>query len=93
MNMASKALLIGFLFVGLVCAVAGSGWATPLPYLLLSPGIELGGLLPGSGYNPEGDVHSWGPLSTVAAYGVDGLLYSGLMYMALRWLSFLQRSR
>jgi hypothetical protein len=72
------ALVIGGAFVCIVEMLGHSQIATPIPFWLLSPGILVGAFGPDSGFNPEGDVHPWGPVSTTIVYAVDIGIYGGL---------------
>jgi len=75
---------VGSIFVGVVTVLGRSSMATPIPFLLLSPGILTGAFAPDSGFGPKGDTHPWGPISTVILYGVNMGLYSGLAYLIIR---------
>jgi len=83
------ALFIGSSFVGMVMLLGHHNVATPIPLVVLSPGILAGALAPGSGFNPEGDIHPWGFFSTFIVYAVNIAIYGGLAYLLLnlaRWL-------
>jgi len=62
------------------------GAITPVPYWMMLPGIMAGALCPDSGYNPEGDVHPWGAISTTVVYVVNLALYSVIAYGILALL-------
>jgi hypothetical protein len=61
-------LFIGGAFVFILFFIGHHGIGTPIPFLFLSPGILAGACIPGSGFNPEGDVHPWGVASLIVAY-------------------------
>jgi hypothetical protein len=86
------ALVIGSSFVGIVMLLGHHSVATPIPFVVLSPGIFAGALVPGSGFNPEGDMHPWGPLSTFIVYAVNIAIYGGLIYLFLSLASRLRKS-
>jgi hypothetical protein len=77
------ALILGSVFVGGIEVLAKQGMATPIPFWLLLPGIAVGAIGPDSGFNPEGDIHPWGPISTAMVYAVNIGLYSLLAYIFL----------
>jgi hypothetical protein len=80
---ASAALTVGSVFVCMILALGRHNLATPIPFWLLMPGILTGALVPGSGFNPEGDTHPWGLASTLVVFAVNVGIYSGLAYLAL----------
>lgn len=87
-NRAWKAFIIGGAFVGIVEVLGDYHMATPVPFFLLLPGIAAGAFIPDSGFNPEGDVHPWGPVSKFVVYAVNIAIYSGLTWLVLflvRW--------
>jgi hypothetical protein len=84
MKQALAALIVGSVFVGVVLALGRHSLATPIPFWVLLPGILTGALAPGSGFNPEGDTHPWGLVSTLVVFAVNTGIYSGLAYLALR---------
>jgi hypothetical protein len=77
------AFVLGAALVGIVEALGHYKLATPIPFLLLSPGILAGACVPGSGFNPEGDTQPWSPLSIFVVYAVNIALHSGLAYLLL----------
>lgn len=92
MSRAWKALILGGTFVGLIALAGHYEMMTPIPFWLLLPGIMAGALVPDSGFNPEGDTHPWGPISTLIAYAVNTAIYSGLAYLMLTLIRRLQRA-
>jgi len=90
MSRAWKALILGGTFVGMATLVGHHGTITPVPFWLLLPGIMAGAIAPDSGFNPEGDTHPWGPISSLIAYAVNAAIYSGLVYLML---SLIRRPR
>jgi hypothetical protein len=82
MNRAFKALIVGGAFVCIVGLLGRLKLATPAPFVLLSPGIFVGALVPGSGFNIEGDLHPWGALSVCVVIGVDAAIYGGIAYLS-----------
>jgi hypothetical protein len=77
------ALALGAALVGIAKVLGDFDLATPIPFWLLSPGILAGACVPGSGFNPEGDVHPWSPLSVFVSYAVNIALCSGLAYLVI----------
>ncbi|MDP9049666.1 MAG: hypothetical protein M3O31_02945 [Acidobacteriota bacterium] len=53
---------------------------TPVPFWMMLPGIMAGAICSDSGFDPEGDVHPWGAISTTVMYAVNLALYSGISY-------------
>ena len=92
MKRAFVAFIVGGAFVCLVFLLGHLQFATPIPFLLLSPGIFAGACVPGSGFNPEGDLHPWGALSVCAVIGVDVGIYGGMAYLFLFLLDRLRRT-
>jgi hypothetical protein len=80
---ALAALIVGSVFVVAVLALGRHNLATPIPFWVLLPGILAGALVPGSGFNPEGDTHPWSPVSTFVVFAVNAGIYTGLAYLAL----------
>jgi hypothetical protein len=85
------ALMIGSSFVGLIVVLGHHNVATPIPFVVLSPGILAGALVPGSGFNPEGDIHRCGFFSTLVVFAVDVAIYGGLVYLFLNFLGWLRK--
>ena len=83
MKPAFKALIVGGAFVCIVGLLGRLRFATPVPFVLLSPGIFAGALVPGSGFNIEGDLHPWGALSVCVVIVVDAAIYGGIAYLSL----------
>jgi hypothetical protein len=77
------AVLIGGAFVGVVEVLGYRGVATPVPFNLLIIGILAGAHAPDTGFNPEGDLHPWGLVSTSIMYAVNIAIYSLLAYLIL----------
>ena len=90
MSMAGMRKWIAFgISVAVVLAVkvlASLGAMTPIPFWMMLPGIMAGALCPDSGFNPEGDVHRWGVVSSAVVYVVNIALYWGLAYGTLALL-------
>ena len=84
MRRALVALIIGSVLVSLAFALGRHNLATPFPFWVLLPGILAGALVPGSGFNPEGDTHPWSLVSTFVVFAVNAGIYSALAYLALR---------
>jgi hypothetical protein len=82
MKRAFKALIVGGAFVCIVGLLGRLKFATPVPFVLLSPGIFAGALVPGSGFNIEGDLHPWSALSVCVVIGVDAAIYGGIAYLS-----------
>jgi hypothetical protein len=76
-----KGLIIGGAFVGIVEVLGHYHMATPVPFFLLLPGIAAGAFAPDSGFNFEGDLHPWGPVSTLIVYAVNITIDSGLAWL------------
>ncbi len=74
--------MLGGAFVGLVLLLGRLHFATPIPFLLLSPGLLAGVCVPGSGFNLKEDT-PWSPLALFVVFAVDISLYSGLAYLLL----------
>jgi len=83
---------IGGAFVGVVEVPGHRGVGTPIPFWLMLPGILAGALAPDSGFNPEGDIHPWGPISTLINYAVNIVIYGGLTSFFLTVLGRLRRT-
>lgn len=79
----SVALACGIAFVCTTWIFNQFQMATKLTFLLLLPGILAGAIAPDSGFNPEGDTHPWGPISTFIVYAVNIVLYSIGSYLVL----------
>jgi len=92
MNRAWKALLLAGCLVGMAQLLGHYQVATPVPFYLLLPGIAAGAFAPDSGFNPEGDIHPWGPVSTFIVYAVNIAVYGGLAYLALYVFSWCRRT-
>jgi hypothetical protein len=60
-------------------------FATPIPFVLMSPGMVVGSLVPGSGYDIDGDFSTPSALSICVFYGIDTAMYSGIAYLS-SWL-------
>jgi hypothetical protein len=80
------AFVLGTALVGIAKALGHFNLATPIPFWLISPGILAGACVPGSGFNPEGDVDPWSPLSVFIFYAVNIALYSFLAYLLISHL-------
>jgi hypothetical protein len=78
------ALAAGVLIVFGLNMLARHSLITPVPFFLLWPGIMAGALAPDSGYNPEGDIHPWGPVSTFIVHATNIAIYSGAVFIFLR---------
>jgi hypothetical protein len=76
------ALFIGGAFVGILFLLGHHHLATPVPFLLLSPGLIAGAAVPGSGFNLKED-GPWSPLSIFVVIAVNVALYSGLANLLL----------
>jgi hypothetical protein len=76
-------LLIGGAFVGALGLLGYEHVATPLPFWLLSPGLVVGAVTPGSGFDLKED-HAWSSLSTMVVYVVNVVLYGGFASLLLR---------
>jgi hypothetical protein len=76
-------LLIGGIFVGLLEFLGRHNLATPVPFLLLLPGILAGTATPGSGFELKED-HPLSPLATIVFYAVNVAIYGGLAYLLLK---------
>ena len=79
MTRAWTAVVLGGAFVGLVMVLGHLHLATPIPFLLLSPGILTGACVPDPSSNLKEDIHS--PLTVFVVYAVNIALYSGLAYL------------
>jgi len=80
MTRAWTAIVLGGAFVGIVMVLGHLQFATPIPFLLLSPGFLIGACVPGSGYELLSD-NPWSPLSLFVVYAVNISLYSVLAYL------------
>jgi len=76
------AFVLGGALVGIAKVLAHFDLATPIPFLLLLPGILTGACVPGSGFTLKDDTH-WSRLSVFVFYAVNIALYSGLAYQLL----------
>ncbi len=88
MKRALAALIVGSSFVGVVFFLGHHNMATPIPFWVLLPGILAGALVPGSGFNPEGDTHPWSLVSAFTVFAVNVTIYGGFVYLLLsliRW--------
>ena len=83
MTKALAAFIIGGAFVAVAMLLGHHNVATPIPFVVLSPGIMAGALAPDSGFSPEGDLHPWGFFSTSIVFVVDIAIYGGLVYLLL----------
>jgi len=81
MTRAWTAIVLGSAFVGIVMVLGHLQFATPIPFLLLSPGILTGACVPDPSSNLKEDIHS--PLTVFVACAVNIALYSGLVYLLL----------
>src|ERR1700738_676826 len=86
MNRRWKALIIGAAVVCFAMLLARYQVATPVPLLLLLPGMIAGACVPDSHFDLKAN-NSWGPISTIVIYSVNIGIYSGLWYLALRHLA------
>jgi hypothetical protein len=75
-----KQTIFKALLIGLVIVVSARLLGSPVLGRLMLPGILLGSLAPDAHWSWKGDGHPWGPISTVIAYTVNIVLYSGLGY-------------
>jgi hypothetical protein len=91
MRRAVAALIIGGVLVCALFFLGHHAIGTPIPFLFLAPGIMAGACVPGSGFNPEGDVHPWSVASVIVAYGTNVLIYSALAYLCLFLTNRVQR--
>jgi hypothetical protein len=92
MNRAFVSFVIGGVFVCAVQILGRLGFATPIPFVVLSPGIMAGAIAPDSGFNPEGDTHPWGPVSVVIVYAVNIGIYGGAAYLIFHFLRWPRRA-
>jgi len=83
MTRSFAAFLLGAAFVGIVQVLGHFDQTAPVPYWLHLPGIAAGAFMPDSGFNPEGDTHPWGLISTFIVYVVDVAAYGGLAWLLL----------
>lgn len=88
MRRAFTALIAGSLLVGLAVLLGRLKIATPIPFFVLLPGILTGAMVPGSGFNPEGDTHPWGLLSMIVVFAVNIMLYTSLVWLVLGLLRY-----
>ncbi len=72
--------MLGGAFVGIVLLLGRLHFATPIPFLLLSPGFLAGVCVPGSGFNLKEDT-PLSPLALVVVFAVNTALYSGFAYL------------
>ena len=84
MKRAFRALIVGGAFVCIVLLLGRLKFATPVPFVLLGPGIFAGALVPGSVFDIDGDLHPWGALSLCDVTGVDAAIYGGLPIFSAR---------
>jgi hypothetical protein len=89
---ALEALIIGGAFGCILMMLGHHAIATPVPILFLFPGILTGALVLDSGFNIEGDIHSWGRVSTIISYAVNIAIYGGLAYLFLHVFDRLRRA-
>jgi hypothetical protein len=82
MTRAWTAIVLGSAFVGIVMVLGHLHFATPIPFLLLSPGFLAGASVPGSGFVLKED-NPWSPLAVFVLFAVNIALYSGLAYLLL----------
>jgi hypothetical protein len=75
-------LLIGAAFVGLLLLLGHHNLATPVPFLLLFPGLLAGSSMPGSGFELKDD-HPWSVPATLVFCAVDVALYGALANLLL----------
>ena len=80
---ALAALIIGGAFVFALAQLLLRLLMFPIPILLLFPGLVVGALLPGSGFNPEGTMDWWSTPYGFISYGVNVVFYSGLAFLLL----------
>jgi hypothetical protein len=86
-----KALILGGAFVLLAVLLGRSNLGTPVPFLLLSPGIAAGTLAPDAHFDPDGNYgNQWGPVSQCVVYIVNIAIYTGIAYLVL---TLIQRLR
>jgi hypothetical protein len=83
MTRAWTAIVLGGALVGIAKVLGQYDLATPIPFLLLLPGILTGASLPGSGFNLKDDTHPWSLLSVFVVYAVNIVLCSGSAYLLL----------
>ena len=76
------AFVLGGALVGIAKVLAHFDLATPIPFLLLSPGFLAGASVPGSGFILKED-NPWSPLAVFVLFAVNISLYSGLAYLLL----------
>jgi len=89
-NKAIKALIIGGAIVCVAGVVGRMKIATPIPFLMLLPGLFAGACVPGSGFNLKDDSHPWSALAICVVIVVDVAIYGGLVY---GYLSYRDRIR
>jgi hypothetical protein len=87
------ALFVGGAFVAAVELLGHHGVGTPIPFWVLAPGILAGAFAPDSGFNPEGDTHPWGGLSTFIVFAVNVGIYGGLVYVLLKLFGWPHRAQ
>jgi hypothetical protein len=75
------ALIIGSSFVGIFMLLGFHDVATPIPLVVLSPGILVVMSRSGFGFNPEGE--TWSLFSQLIVFLVDVAVYGGLVYLFL----------
>jgi hypothetical protein len=85
MAKALTAFVLAAAFVGVVMLLGRLQIATPLPFLLLLPGLAAGAAVPGSGFVLKED-NPWSPLAVFVLFAVNITLYSGLIYLLLHTL-------
>jgi hypothetical protein len=86
-----EALIIGSSFVGIVMLLGYRDVATPIPLVVLSPGILVVMSHSGFGFNPEGE--KWSLFSELIAFFVDVAVYGGPVYLFLNIRSYSARDR
>ncbi len=80
MTRAWTAIVLGSAVVGIVMVLGHLQLATPIPFLLLSPGFLTGACVPGSGFDLKSD-NPWSPLAVFVVFAVNISLYSVLAYL------------
>jgi hypothetical protein len=75
-------LFIGGSFFGILNLLGYLNFATPVPFLLLLPGLIVGAATPGSGFELKDD-SPWSPLASLVFYTVDIAIYGSLAYLLL----------
>jgi hypothetical protein len=75
------ALLTGCVTVAVFYILGRLSVATPLPFLLLFPGLLAGAVTPGSGFNLKDDTHPLSAVSLVVACAVNVAIYGGVSFL------------